>query len=105
MARRRKHLPRYQSALAGLALLAAERRLRKKTGGKVSWPLRRMGRGLLKRRVRSSSLTGLAIRLGSHLARQQARKRVSAIPLISGARTDKKQSRGPTPQEQHEKEQ
>ncbi len=75
MARRKRHLPRYRSLLAGIALLVAERRLRQKMGSKVSWPLGVMGKGLLWRRVAYYSPTGVAILLGSRLARRRLRQR------------------------------
>ena len=75
MARKKRHLPRYQSLLAGIALLAAERRLRRKMGSKVSRPLGIIGKGLLLRRVAYYSPTGAAILLGSRLAWRRLRQR------------------------------
>lgn len=76
MARKKRYLPRYQSALAGGSLLIAERRMRKKTGATLASPLGHIGRRLLTHRVRANSPTGLAIRFGSHLARQRIRQRI-----------------------------
>lgn len=76
MAHKKRFLPRYQSALAGVSLLVAQRRLRKKTGATLASPLGYMGKRLLTKRVRARSPTGLAIRLGSHLARQRIRQRL-----------------------------
>ncbi len=76
MAQKKRYLPRYQSALAGVSLLVAERRLRKKTGARLASPLGYMGKRLLAKRVRARSPTGMAIRLGSHLARQRLRQRL-----------------------------
>jgi hypothetical protein len=92
MAHKKRYLPRYQSAMAGASLLIAERRMRKKTGATLASPLGSMGRRLLTHRVRVRSPTGLAIRFGSHLARQRIRQRLfpqKATPPLKNAAESK----------------
>lgn len=50
--------------------------MRKKTGATLASPLGYMGKRLLTHRVKARSPTGLAIRFGSHLARQRIRQRL-----------------------------
>lgn len=51
MARQKRMVPRYKSLLIGIGLLMAERQARKKVGRRLAWPLGRIGRGLLGRKV------------------------------------------------------
>ena len=71
MDRKKRYIPRYQSTLAGLWLLIAERRLREKTGRNLASPLGFIGRRLLMHRIWARSPMGLAIRMGTHLTRKR----------------------------------
>jgi hypothetical protein len=102
MAHKKRYLPRYQSAMAGASLLIAERRMRKKTGATLASPLGHMGRQLLTHRVKARSPTGIAIRFGSHLARQRIRKRLfpqKATPTQKNATGSTQKSSKESPKE------